>query len=1189
MTGRFLLLIISTIVVTNVYGQLIFQNLREEDGLSAKQVRCLYKDEQGYLWIGTSNGLNRFDGAVVRQYKAHSGHLDFFVNAISPIEGTNKLLLATNQGLEIFNTNTSKFENTAHLSLLRQTDILTIKPDGKGRLWIVTKLKIYIYFKNTLIPIESIIPNANEILDSEFSASSFAHDSLRGGFWAGGDNVFFIDYERNIIFHKNNNPKNISLLNKSHISAIALDNEFNFWFSCSKDLSLNYLNYKNNKSEKYLSLDGEKIYDGCNYIFIDKKNRVWISTWSFAAYVKEPGDGIKKIPFDQNQTYSIGYGFFREAIEDKEGNVWLATINGISKSHAKVPIKAIYQLPSFDFFLHTGFSHANTITIDDHIVMASKEDGIVAYDMRTRTYQRYVVTNKPPFLENRFGMSVKVGSTWWFAGYNGIYFLEKGNKLKRLDAYPHRGTEKSSHFIFADKQGNIWFQIFNDALYRYNPRNGLCNRFDGTNERYGKFTNNICRSYVVLKSGNIVFSLVGTGILVFDTKHEKFSHYPVSGFKNFDASALAEDHQGNIWASNFGNGVVKLNQKGKTIDVFNTSNGLSFDVINKIAIDDRGFIWAAGREGLLFFNPLTKDVTKVAIDLGQTLENYWTNITVYNKRVYAVMLDHVVVIDPFLFASITLDKPPHITSVKIFDHEIKDFPYGKTLHLTADEDYLSFQYASVHHRDVPSLQYSYQLQGLDKKWISVGRSTTASYNNLSPGSYTFKVRSTDENGKWMTAVSSIDIYVKPPWWQTWWFISIVTSLAVTFIILIYRAHLHRKQKMKFDNTIDYFANSVYGENSVSEICWDISRNCISQLNFQDCVVYLWDDSKTKFVQKAAFGIKNVKEHEITNPLELSLGEGIVGAAAQEKRILVIPNTSKDSRYIVDDERRLSEIAVPIIHEGKVIGVIDSEHSKKRFFNYEHVRALSTIAAISATKIAEAQAEEKTQQKEIMLLEISKMLAESQLMALRAQMNPHFVFNCLNSIQECIVTEKYREASKYLNKFSKLFRMVLNNSDKNLVTIEEEIEVLDLYLQLEQMRFEQSFTYSIILDDDLEEDIVLPSMLLQPYVENALWHGLMHKKGERTLSIKFQRIDDDIFKCIIEDNGIGREKSFELKNHHVKAKIHKSKGLQISKDRLDLLQRQGQHASVNIIDKYSPDHTGIGTTVEIELSTFLKTT
>ncbi|MEO7532189.1 MAG: histidine kinase, partial [Sediminibacterium sp.] len=254
----------------------------------------------------------------------------------------------------------------------------------------------------------------------------------------------------------------------------------------------------------------------------------------------------------------------------------------------------------------------------------------------------------------------------------------------------------------------------------------------------------------------------------------------------------------------------------------------------------------------------------------------------------------------------------------------------------------------------------------------------------------------------------------------------------------------------------------------------------------------------------------------------------------------------------------------------------------------HLKALTTIASISANKIAEANAEAMSKDNEIKLLEINKMLAESQLMALRAQMNPHFVFNCLNSIQECIVTQKYGEASKYLNKFSKLFRTVLNNSGKKLVSIEEEKEVLELYLELEQMRFEQSFSYEMIMDEELETDeILLPSMLLQPYVENALWHGLMHKDGERKMKIIFNRVNEELFRCTIDDNGIGRKRSFELKEQQSKAKRHESKGLKISKDRLTLLERQGYHASINIIDKYDAAGNATGTSVVIELSTFLK--
>ena len=239
-------------------------------------------------------------------------------------------------------------------------------------------------------------------------------------------------------------------------------------------------------------------------------------------------------------------------------------------------------------------------------------------------------------------------------------------------------------------------------------------------------------------------------------------------------------------------------------------------------------------------------------------------------------------------------------------------------------------------------------------------------------------------------------------------------------------------------------------------------------------------------------------------------------------------------------------------------------------------------------IAEAQAESYARENEIKLLEINKMLAESQLMALRAQMNPHFVFNCLNSIQECIVTQKYGEASKYLNKFSKLFRMVLNNSGKNLVSLQEEKEVLELYLELEQMRFEKSFSYELIVDEELEiEDTLIPSMLLQPYVENALWHGLMHKEGDRHLLIKFTRLNDETFQCTIQDNGIGRQRSYELKAQQSKAKRHESKGLKISKDRIEVLQKQGHHATLSIMDNYDSSGRAAGTEVIIEMSSYLK--
>lgn len=1168
-------------------AQFIFQNLRTEDGLSSKVIQCLYKDREGFLWIGTARGLNRFDGAIVKQYRSKAGNKDLYINAIQPF-GDTAIIVGTREGLRIFDKRAGGFRSDQRFSDLEDKEIINIKPDPYNRLWILTKSEMYVFTNGKLVRAEIEIPGASVLQGGNYSLSVLTWDKKRNGFWLGGLKTYFIDCKKKMVYHKMNNPEKIPVLQSTNVFSIAVDKDANIWYGSNSDRSLNFWDRRSNVVKTYFELGGKKT-EGINFLFVDEKNRIWISTWSFAAYLKEPGKEIKKIPYSQNRTYSIGYGYFQDAIEDLEGNIWLGTVNGISKVQANAPLQAIYQLPSFEYFLQTGFAHSNSVVIDNENIMAAKEEGMVSYNMNTRTYKRYVVTNGPDLARNRFLMSVKFEDTWWCASTDGVYYLKKGEeRLKAFGKIRYGPNKKYVDFIFLDKTGHIWFQVRDDAIYRYNPKTEKCDRFHALGYRYGGLGFVNSQSFLVKRNGDILFALYGLGFLNFNAENEQFSVIPFHNANNFLAYSMTEDVSGNIWAVVRDRGILKFDSHYKLVDSLNSSNDLFYDHLSSIAIDHLGKVWAGGSEGLLFVDPHSKVVTRVEIDLGQNLQDFWNYLYVGNKRVYAVMLDHVLEFDPSKFASIKVRKAPHITSVKVFGNEKEDFAKQGHLELQSDEDYLTFQYASLDHRDVPSLKYSYFLEGFDQKWINAGRSLVASYKNLPWGEYKFKVRSTDEHGNWMNVAGTLLINIHPPWWQESWFIASMVVLFCFLIMNIYQAGIRRKRKLMTEASVDYFANSVYGGNSVNEICWDIARNCITQLDFEDCVVYLMDKKKNVLVQKAAISNKFTKVQDTDGLIEIPMGKGIVGTVASTGKQLLIADTSKDERYVVNEERRFSELSVPIIHDGKVIGVIDSEHTEKNYFKEEHLKALSIIASISSGKIAEALAQAATKEKEIELLEINKMLAESQLMALRAQMNPHFVFNCLNSIQECIVTEKFQEASIYLNLFSKLFRTLLNNSGKNLVTIEDERHVLELYLQLEEMRFSKSFTYEIRVDDDLEEEeIMVPAMLIQPYVENALWHGLMHSKLERKLLIEFKKIDDDIFECRVDDNGIGRKKSFEIKAFTSKSRHHVSRGLGISSDRLAVLTRQGHHAEVSFVDKMHENGDAAGTLVIIRLSTYLK--
>lgn len=196
-------------------------------------------------------------------------------------------------------------------------------------------------------------------------------------------------------------------------------------------------------------------------------------------------------------------------------------------------------------------------------------------------------------------------------------------------------------------------------------------------------------------------------------------------------------------------------------------------------------------------------------------------------------------------------------------------------------------------------------------------------------------------------------------------------------------------------------------------------------------------------------------------------------------------------------------------------------------------------------------------------EQARQVNELKLQALRAQMDPHFVFNCLNSIDSFIIANDREQASHYLGRFAKLIRLILQHSDRTRVPLEREVEMLKYYLELETLRFKTPFTFELRVDELLEgEPVELPTMLVQPYIENAIWHGLRHKDSAGHLLVAFA-LADDILECVVEDNGIGREASRAINEQ--RSGVHRSMGMQVSADRLRLYGEMKQGASRVVIE------------------------
>lgn len=167
--------------------------------------------------------------------------------------------------------------------------------------------------------------------------------------------------------------------------------------------------------------------------------------------------------------------------------------------------------------------------------------------------------------------------------------------------------------------------------------------------------------------------------------------------------------------------------------------------------------------------------------------------------------------------------------------------------------------------------------------------------------------------------------------------------------------------LEYLNVIESFTQSLTNTKTISEVCWEITKNVIAKIGFEDCVVYLFDEDKGVLVQMAAHGPKNPVDLDIYNPITITPGKGIVGSVFISGRAEIISDTRDDGRYIIDDQARLSEIAVPMLHNGKPIGVIDSEHSECGFFTEDHLLILSTLASIASNKIIKRRAFESLEQ------------------------------------------------------------------------------------------------------------------------------------------------------------------------------------------------------------------------------------
>ena len=881
---------------------------------------------------------------------------------------------------------------------------------------------------------------------------------------------------------------------------------------------------------------------------------------------------------------------------DPTGRVWVGTANGLYKLNLHNAFFSITDLslqsPALpDHEIETIFADSTTLFLG-----LLREGGLLLMDKRTMKIIRQIrLAPQSEYSSTIINIFPYDRDTLWLGTEKGIlWFCKRNCRYGRVRMPAGLDWTQTINTIafFGDSRRDIWISFGRlNSLIRYSRATRSFSDLSPPAFPLLKIT--YIFSMAEDLQGNIW--LAGDGLCRWNSEKQTLDTlipYPtVSILRRNYMFILDRDEQNNLWMSSYGNEIIQFNCTTHAMRLCQRESSLiDGNTLTASGIIDH-HIWMGTDNGITALN--TRDNSIKQFTLAEGLppapitsgrkESFYDTAC---HRFYIAARHQLIsfVPDVSLLHRVT----PGLFIEKITAHGAPVAYDGEELSLPWSQNTVAVAFNTINFTDPEENRYAWRiLSGADTGWNDLNNQTEIILSNLPGGRHPIQLKLYSANNHWPQQVKTLQINIRPPFWETAWFKLILAILLTAAVLLINKTRVsavRKKEREKaLDQIISYFSSSLTHRTHIEEVLWDVTQNLIGRLGYVDCIIYLWNPERTKMVQKAAFGPKGSPEAIINQAFEVAPGQGVVGHVLMTRKTTMVPDTRKDARYRVDDVRRLSEISVPILHNNELLGVIDAEHPVARHFTERDVKILTTIATLVANKIKQIESDQsvRVHQQEITL--INQQLAEAQLSALQTQMNPHFIFNCLNSIKGMILNDERGKASRYLSKFANMIRTTLNQSKEIFTTLYENVEHLENYLVMEKLRFDDSFSFQIIVDEDIDkEETLIPTLMIQPLVENAIWHGLMYKSSEKNLLVRFYRTGEWIC-CSIEDNGIGIVVSERLRK--LGNPSHQSVGLTNLRNRIKIMNdKYDTGCTLDIIDLAQPDTDHSGTRAILRFKT-----
>ncbi|MEX2189308.1 MAG: two-component regulator propeller domain-containing protein, partial [Bacteroidota bacterium] len=781
-----------------------FERISLEHGLSQSSVLSIAQDQQGFMWFATQDGVNRFDGqefVVFRHDLADSNSLssNFYKSLLADSHGF--IWMGTSaDGLDRYDPRSKTFRNfkndPADPRSITFDSIGPLAEDPNGMIWVGTRMGL-----NLLDPETGL---AQRFFHSPFNPASIPSNLItviyrdqRNRVWVGTDSGACVFEPRQQTFARVHLENAASDL----VQGFGEDETGNIWMTTSRGL------YTLDEDQRVFR-KAHRFFEGKDLGFVlpDKSGTLWVGSYLGLVELNLSSGKIRIHSNNPKNPSSPSTNAFTTAFKDRSGVLWFGSFSGINRYAPQRMKFKTYRHDEFD----AGSLGENNVRSfsEDHSgsLWIGTMNGLNRFREATGFFGRY--NQFPGGLSSNIVWALseerrRRGSVIW-AGTNsyGINEITFSGEGKPMFQYHLHGRSIGS--LAVDSSGNVWAGDLNGELYFLEP-----------SERRFKVIRNEGKNLVALytdRTMNLWSGSLGNGAgrtRIETGESRRYNHDPSnpSSISSNHVISFFEDANGVVWIGTYA-GLNRFNGADESFSRYTTKDGLPNDVIYGILGDDSGRLWLSTNRGISRFDPSTETFRNFDITDGLQ-DNEFNQGAAYRARNGTMYFGGISGFSSFHPDSIRdnpYPPPVVVTDFRVFNRTVEDeaarmmfggpIEYAKEITLSYRENVFSFEFAALEFTNPRKNRFAYKMEGFDEAWINAGDHREATYTNLDPGEYVFRVKASNCDGIWNEQGASIALFITPPFWGTWWFrgIMVIGFLSVGPIIYFNRVGTLKKEK-----------------------------------------------------------------------------------------------------------------------------------------------------------------------------------------------------------------------------------------------------------------------------------------------------------------------------------------------------------------------------------------------------------